>query len=128
MTSEARPDDYEALWGSALDAALYHGGARASSPAAASILRDHVEAKLAEVRAELDQAVFFIDLHKATIAEQAAELAKLREALFDAIAMMAHAMNLSATALIAGKVLKAEDVWLRGQALLFPKVGDSNAR
>jgi hypothetical protein len=53
MTSEARPDDYEAL----IDKVLAAGSNPTSrkmfdGPAAASVLRDHVEAKLAEVRAE----------------------------------------------------------------------------
>ena len=89
MTSE--PDECEALLGEVCNALFPYG--KAFSPperqAAASILRDHIEAKLAEVRAELDQAVFFIDLHKVTIAEQAAELERLREALKD-IASRSH--------------------------------------
>lgn len=92
MTSEAR--EYEALWRKAQDAywaASPHINSKAHQ-AAASILRDHVEAKLAEVRAnvmiwqskcqmEADERRREIADRDRTIAEQAAELAKLREAL-----------------------------------------------
>lgn len=43
----------------------------------------------------------------------------LFDALFDAIAMMGHCMNLSATALIGGEVMKAQEVWQRGHDLLL---------
>jgi len=63
MTSE--PDEYEALRGEVCNALFPYG--KAFSPperqAAASVLRDHVEAKLAEVRAERDG--FAADLREA---------------------------------------------------------------
>jgi len=90
MTSEA--DEYEALWRKAFEEYLRHPDSiDASNQAAAAILRDHVEAKLAEVRAVDQHFINQCELkaHNATvtltdrdrtIAEQAAELAKLREA------------------------------------------------
>jgi hypothetical protein len=107
MTSEARPDEYEALWRKANDAGVRahaeemfrsDNGVAASMvrrQAAASILRDHVEAKLAEVRAERDDALALgdrqLDLGKQmlesladrdrTIAEQAEVIERLRSAL-----------------------------------------------
>jgi hypothetical protein len=132
MTSEARPDEYEALepcpnpWCNSTTApvlvALKREGwrvacacgvstHRASSEAEAIATwsrRDHVEAKLAEVRAERD------DYHKAalrhreqvqlqiealadrdrTIAEQAAELAKLRRLADRVRSLHTEAMDL----------------------------------
>lgn len=50
-----------------------------------------------------------------------AERDELWDALFDAIAMMGHCMNLTSTAIIGGEVLKAKDVWQRGHDLLLGK-------
>jgi len=92
MTSE--PDEYEAWWRKAHDAyhaTLWEG--QANSRRAAAILRDHVEAKLAEVRAERDDALALgdrqLDLGKQmletladrdrTIAELQAKLQKMTD-------------------------------------------------
>jgi len=114
MTSEARPDEYEALWRKALIRRTMTLAVpethEAADQAATAILRDHVEAKLAEVRAtdqhfidqcelkahnatvalaevraQLKDARHVMAKQSATIAEQAAEIERLRYHLKEAI-------------------------------------------
>lgn len=76
-------DEYEALWRKAAVIAQQHEDVLLNEALLA--LRDHVEAKLAEVRADYDLKLSLAaDLTKEdcrTIAEQAAELERLRARL-----------------------------------------------
>lgn len=47
-----------------------------------------------------------------------AENARLREALFNAIALIGHSVPMDATALVAGELLTAHGVWHQGRAAL----------
>jgi hypothetical protein len=81
-------DEYEALWDAAEDAyndALREGDGESPLTRAASVLRDHVEAKLAEVRAERDDLAHWklcaeegLADRDRTLAEQAAEIEQIR--------------------------------------------------
>ncbi len=57
-----------------------------------------------------------------------AEVARLREdrdaaldALFDAIALIGHAMPMETTALIGGERMIAKNVWQKGHDIMFPR-------
>jgi len=62
------------------------------------------------------------------IAELEAENARLKadrdvtlDALFDAIALIGHAMPMETTALIGGEQLVAQSVWQKGHDIMFPR-------
>jgi len=66
------------------------------------------------------------DALKDSIAALEAENARLRDAnaavldaLFDAIALIGHAMPMETTALIGGERMIARDVWQRGHDIMF---------
>lgn len=57
----------------------------------------------------------------ATIAAQAVEIARLREALFNSVALIGYCMRMDETALVAGETLVAREVWQQGCAALKPE-------
>jgi len=57
---------------------------------------------------------------RAEIAAKDAEIARLRDALHDAICMIGHAMP-SDTTILAGRRMVAREVWKAGYTLLHPR-------
>ncbi len=66
-------------------------------------------------------ADYLVRAHAQEIERLKKEQDALLDALFDAVALIGHAMPMNTTALIGGEKMSAIDVWQKGHDLMFPR-------
>lgn len=75
-------------------------------------------AKWADARVEAADRIAELETENARLK---ADMEVTLDALFDAIALIGHAMPMETTALIGGEQLVAQSVWQRGHDIMFPR-------
>lgn len=88
-----------------------------SAPAMIAAIRE-LRATVATLGDSARAGANVLDAKDAEIRELRAENARLREALFNATALIGHSVPMDTTALVAGEQLTAQGVWLQGRDAL----------